>query len=90
MSEGNKIGDYQGDNEFNVAVQSTVKEEGSETLKPTKIGEVSEFEKSLYDPVSSEKTEEKVQEPMNSHIIIAVVFAVRKTDSLKLCHLRVL
>ena len=40
--------------------------------------------------VTNEKTEEKVHEPVNSHIIIAVVLAVKKTDSLKLCHFKVL
>jgi hypothetical protein len=41
-------------------------------------------------PPRYEKTDEKVQEPINNHIIIAVVLAVKKTDSLKFFHLRVL
>ena len=41
-------------------------------------------------PPKYENTDEKVQEPINNHIIIAVVFAVKKTDSLKLCHFNVL
>ena len=39
---------------------------------------------------TEEKTDEKVQDPINNHMIIAVVFAVKNTDSLKFCHLRVL
>ena len=41
-------------------------------------------------PPKYENTEAKVQDPINNHMIIAVVFAVRKTDSLKFFHLRVL
>jgi len=41
-------------------------------------------------PPKYENTDENVQEPIKSHIIIAVVFAVKKTDSLKLCHFKVL
>jgi len=41
-------------------------------------------------PPKYENTEAKVQDPINNHMIIAVVFAVRKTDSLKFFHLSVL
>merc|ERR1711991_183538 len=39
-------------------------------------------------PPKYENTEANVHEPINNHIIIAVVLAVRKTDSLKFFHLR--
>ena len=41
-------------------------------------------------PPKYENTDANVQDPMNNHIIIAVVFAVKKTDSLKFFHLSVL
>ena len=41
-------------------------------------------------PPKYENTEAKVQDPINNHMIIAVVFAVRKTDYLKFFHLSVL
>ena len=39
-------------------------------------------------PPRYENTEAKVHEPTNNHIIIALVFAVRKTDSLKFFHFK--
>ena len=41
-------------------------------------------------PPKYENTEANVHDPINNHIIIAVVLAVRKTDSLKFFHFRVL
>ena len=41
-------------------------------------------------PPRYEKTAANVHDPINSHMIIAVVFAVKKTDCLKFSHLRVL
>ncbi|MFT5171348.1 MAG: small subunit ribosomal protein S1 [Candidatus Marinamargulisbacteria bacterium] len=46
MSEGTKIGEFKDDLEFNLAVKDELETEGSD-LKATKIGELSEFEKSL-------------------------------------------
>ncbi|MBT5953288.1 S1 RNA-binding domain-containing protein [bacterium] len=45
MSEGTKLGEFKESNEFNTAVKQEVNE--SSELKGTKLGEVSEFEKSL-------------------------------------------
>jgi len=51
MSEGTRIGEYRNSTEFNTAVAT----ESGQTadLKPTKIGELSEFEKSLMGDESS-------------------------------------
>ena len=59
---------------------------------PTKTLAINQ-EISIKDPVEvtvEEKTDENVQDPINNHIIMAVVFAVKNTDSLKFCHFKVL
>lgn len=47
MAEGTKIGEFEQEEDFNVAVRS--ESQPSPEFKATKIGEMSDFEKSLYD-----------------------------------------
>ncbi len=65
MSEGTKLGEFKKDHEFNTAVIREASSVNPEDLKATKIGEMSEFEKSLYPNAKKEEAatqKEKVTE----------------------------
>src|SRR5258708_7070660 len=48
MTEGTRFGEFKEGHEFKTAVQHGAPETHSAELRPTKIGEMSEFEKGLY------------------------------------------
>ena len=59
MSEGTKLGEFNDNQEFKSSIDENAG--GSETLKGTKIGQVSEFEESLLENNSDQASEEVVE-----------------------------
>jgi small subunit ribosomal protein S1 len=62
MSEGTKIGEYKDNQDFSAAVKRESDTESSAELSATKIGEMSEFEKSLVQDQQSKQPQQQPKE----------------------------
>ncbi len=58
MTEGTRLGEFKETHEFKTAVQHEPATGGATELRPTKIGEMSDFEKNLYGEVKEVKQEQ--------------------------------
>jgi|OM-RGC.v1.035007993 hypothetical protein len=67
MSEGTKLGEFNDNQEFKSSMDESAG--GAETLKGTKIGDLSDFEKSLLKDIpEDEKVEEKSEEKREENV----------------------
>ena len=57
MTEGTRLGEFQESHDFRTAIKHVTESTDSSELRPTKIGEMSEFERSLYQEAKDKETE---------------------------------